>query len=59
MKQENPPPSTLLADGEVVSGSRFELMLNDAICSGSSGGTSVDFDDPNGGFRFADKTHLW
>jgi hypothetical protein len=46
MKQENPPPST--ANGAGASGARFELMLNDAICSGSSGGTSVDFDDPNG-----------
>jgi hypothetical protein len=59
MKQENPPPSTQLADAAGGSGARFELMLNDAICSGSSGGTSVDFDDPNGVSYVADNAHIW
>ena len=29
---------------------RFAMVLSDAICSGSSGGTAVDFDDPNGDY---------
>lgn len=45
-KQER-APSAASSDR---SGCAFEMILNDAICSGSSGGTSVDFDDPNGDY---------
>ena len=46
-KRDNPPTAAKCFEG--IS-SDFVMLLNDAVCSGSSGGTSVDFDDPNGDY---------